>query len=98
MEFVRRFSMHILPKAFVRIRHYGILSSTSKGAAIQVIREQLPNKPTKVKQSVAKVYNPLQCPCCKKETMIQLLNFNLRGPPVRWREIAKQQLQVLKSI
>ena len=26
MEFVRRFSLHILPKAFVRIRHYGILS------------------------------------------------------------------------
>ena len=30
IEFVRRFSLHILPKAFVRIRHYGILSSTSK--------------------------------------------------------------------
>ncbi len=27
-EFVRRFSQHILPKRFVRIRHYGILSST----------------------------------------------------------------------
>lgn len=30
MEFIRRFSLHILPKGFVRIRHYGILSSTSK--------------------------------------------------------------------
>ena len=27
-EFVRRFSLHILPKGFVRIRHYGILSSS----------------------------------------------------------------------
>ena len=27
MEFIRRFSMHILPKGFVRIRHFGILSS-----------------------------------------------------------------------
>jgi len=27
-EFIRRFSMHILPKGFVRIRHYGILSSS----------------------------------------------------------------------
>lgn len=98
MEFVRRFSTHILPKSFVRIRHYGILSSTSKSAAIHAIRKQLPNKATKAKQTVAKIYNPLQCPCCKKETMIQLLNFTLRGPPAQWREIAKQQLNVLKLI
>ena len=26
-EFVRRFSMHVLPRGFTRIRHYGILSS-----------------------------------------------------------------------
>lgn len=97
MEFVRRFSMHVLPKAFVRIRHYGILSSTSKAIAIEVIRKQLPCKPTKANQSNAKVYNPLQCPCCKKEAMIQLLSFNLRGPPVNWKEIAKEQLQILKS-
>jgi hypothetical protein len=29
-EFIRRFVQHILPKRFVRIRHYGILSSTWK--------------------------------------------------------------------
>ena len=39
-----------------------------------------------------------QCLCCKKETMVQLLNFNLRGSPAQWREIAKQQLNILKSI
>lgn len=98
MEFVRRFSMHILPKAFVRIRHFGILSSTSKCAAIKAIRSQLPSKPSIQKQTTAMAYNPLQCPCCKKETMVQLLNFNLRGPPVNWKEIAKQYLQVLKLI
>jgi hypothetical protein len=27
-EFIRRFSLHILPRGFVRIRHYGILSSS----------------------------------------------------------------------
>ena len=44
MEFVRRFSLHILPKAFVRIRHFGILSSTSKTKAIETIRKQLPQQ------------------------------------------------------
>ena len=45
MEFIRRFAMHILPKGFVRIRHYGILSSTSKAANAIVIKEQLPPAP-----------------------------------------------------
>jgi hypothetical protein len=29
-EFIRRFSLHVLPKGFMRIRHYGILSSSRK--------------------------------------------------------------------
>ena len=27
VEFLRRFCQHVLPKGFVRIRHYGLLSS-----------------------------------------------------------------------
>jgi hypothetical protein len=34
-EFTRRFAQHILPKGFVRIRHYGILSSTWKRGKLQ---------------------------------------------------------------
>ena len=30
LEFVRRFSLHILPSGFTRIRHFGLLSSKSK--------------------------------------------------------------------
>src|SRR5665811_1581963 len=40
-EFIRRFSMHILPRGYMRIRHYGILSSTSKKISLPIIREQL---------------------------------------------------------
>lgn len=36
-EFIRRFSLHILPKGYTRIRHYGILSSTSKKKCKQII-------------------------------------------------------------
>jgi len=43
-EFVRRFSLHILPWGFVRIRHYGILSSTRKTVAIPCIRNQFTEK------------------------------------------------------
>lgn len=96
MEFVGRFCLHILPKAFVRIRHYGILSSTAKTKAIDLIRKQLPVKKTKPTKARAIVYNPLLCKCCKKETMICILNFDQRGPPTKWKDIGKLFLQQLK--
>jgi hypothetical protein len=82
MEFIRRFALHILPRGFVRIRHYGILSGTAKGAAIPVIREQLPEgKRRKAEVRQLEEYNPLLCPCCQKETMVTLQVLAKRGPP-----------------
>jgi hypothetical protein len=82
MEFIRRFALHILPKGFVRIRHYGMLSGTAKGYSIPVIRQQLPED-RRQKQPVRQLeeYNPLLCPCCKKETMVTLQVLAKRGPP-----------------
>lgn len=37
-EFIRRFLMHILPKGFVKIRYYGILSNRSKKAKLKICR------------------------------------------------------------
>ena len=96
MEFVRRFSLHILPKSFVRIRHYGILSSTAKTKAIELIRKQLPVKESKQKTTTAIIYNPLHCKCCKKETMIRILDFDQRGPPTNWRKQSQYFLQIVK--
>ncbi|RDV13335.1 IS91 family transposase [Pontibacter diazotrophicus] len=82
IEFIRRFALHILPRGFVRIRHYGILSGTGKAAAIPVIREQLPEeKKLKAKVRELEEYNPLVCPCCRKETMVTLQVLPKRGPP-----------------
>ena len=82
LEFIRRFALHILPKGFVRIRHYGILSGTSKAVAIPVIREQLPGeKRQKAEARQVQEYNPLLCPCCKKEAMVTLQVLPKRGPP-----------------
>jgi len=95
MEFVRRFSLHILPKRFVRIRHYGILSSTAKSIAIPIIREQFKNIKIKPAVTKAEPFNPLLCPCCKKKTMMRLMNFDQRGPPVNWKV---RNAQLLKAI
>jgi len=38
VEFIRRFLMHILPKGFVKIRYYGILSNRSKKVKLAICR------------------------------------------------------------
>ena len=97
MEFVRRFSMHILPKAFVRIRHFGILSSTSKKKNIAIIKSMLPIPLAQVvnRKIKAAPYNPKQCPCCKKETMQTIIQFKNKPPPVNWEQLAKNLLQCI---
>lgn len=40
-EFIRRFLMHVPPKRFVRIRHYGLLSSRNKNKKITLCRNLL---------------------------------------------------------
>ena len=92
LEFIHRFALHILPKGFVRIRHYGILSSTSKATCAVIIKEQLPPLPQPVKP-IREPYNPLQCPCCKKETMQTIMRFT--GPPAGWEDIAKDLLECM---
>jgi hypothetical protein len=40
-EFIRRFLMHVLPKGFHRIRHYGLFASGNRAANIARARELL---------------------------------------------------------
>ncbi len=40
-EFIRRFLMHVLPKGFHRIRHYGLFANGNRAANIQQARELL---------------------------------------------------------
>jgi hypothetical protein len=77
-EFIRRFALHILPKGFVRIRHYGILSSTCKKDKIEKLQEQL-GTPELIANAEPLMHNI--CPQCKKGELITLLTFDERGPP-----------------
>jgi len=40
-EFIRRFALHILPFRFVKIRHFGFLSSTWKRKKLKALQEKL---------------------------------------------------------
>jgi len=72
-EFIRRFMLHVLPKGFHRIRHYGLLArSPAKSATIERARELIAVAATAGKthqdsdptpaSSAQKPAHP--CPCC----------------------------------
>ena len=72
-EFIRRFMLHVLPKGFHRIRHYGLLArSRTKAETLARARELIavatPVQPTKRQPADSTVHaaekpaNP--CPCC----------------------------------
>ena len=64
-EFIRRFMLHVLPKGFHRIRHYGLLASACRKANVTRARQLL---------AVPQVVDPAEpvepteprppCPCC----------------------------------
>jgi hypothetical protein len=58
-EFIRRFALHILPKRFVKIRHYGFLSSTWKRTKLKLLQEKLK---VKVLEKVEKKPFLVECP------------------------------------
>lgn len=92
-EFIRRFSLHILPRGFVRIRHFGICSSRTKDKNALVIKAQLPVRTTPLfaNKPLREPYNPKRCPCCK-ETMETVMRFNRRGPPADPMAIGSMQM------
>jgi Putative transposase/Transposase zinc-binding domain len=70
-EFIRRFLMHVLPRGFHRIRHYGLLASGSRAANIARARELLavparPEQPDKSETAATDEPRvlPRPCPCC----------------------------------
>jgi len=80
-EFIRRFALHIVPKRFVRIRHYGILSSTWKRSKLTDLQYKLTGKRLPSVPVISKSTFVNTCPCCKTGHMIILLTFGRRGPP-----------------
>jgi Putative transposase/Transposase zinc-binding domain len=86
-EFLRRFCMHILPKRFVKIRHYGFLASRNKPdlkkhqMQIGVLVEIQKNKTDKQGGGVAVSQNTYLCPYCKSGIMSRIMSFDANAPP-----------------
>jgi hypothetical protein len=91
IEFLRRFTMHVLPARFVKIRRYGIYNHTTKRSlALQFHPEEKPTIDTLIKRKDPPETNlerfrrltgfdPCQCPVCKKGRMMVVREL----PPIR---------------
>jgi hypothetical protein len=78
VEFLRRFLLHVLPRAFVRIRYYGFLANRDRAEKIDRCRQLIREQPTDTQtiddagrsinmdDSVAVAR---RCPACKSGTM-----------------------------
>jgi hypothetical protein len=87
-EFLRRFLLHVLSKGFVRIRHFGFLSTRTRAALLplcfQLLGAALP-QPTTVTHAAQDQTAVWQCPRCSGPMRIverlSAAQLRLRSPP-----------------
>jgi hypothetical protein len=96
-EFIRRFLLHVLPKGFHRIRHYGLCANAARVRNIETIRRLLHSEPPaagpggNIAQApdAADTHTLRQpCPCCGGpmiiiETFERWQMPRARAPPAR---------------
>ena len=91
-EFIRRFLIHVLPKGFHRIRHYGLLASGNRAANIAHARNLLavparPKEPETPKVAIEEPgVLPRPCPCCGGRMFI--IETFVRGCEPKYRATA----------
>ena len=87
-EFIRRFLLHVIPKGFVRVRHFGFLANRSK-SRLSKCRQLLdldPIVPKLAQRSVHAMMLQLtgidisRCPLCQKGTLAFLANLPVLSP------------------
>ncbi|WP_298109926.1 IS91 family transposase [Bradyrhizobium sp.] len=89
-EFIRRFLLHVLPKGFHRIRHYGLFASTNRAESIATARALLnvvpsaadPQQEPDVAPDTPRV---LPCPCPRCGARMIIIETFARGCAPSWR-------------
>ena len=89
-EFIRRFLIHVLPKGFHRIRHYGLFANANRAENIARARTLLnvappattPQEPPDIATDTPRV---LSCPCPRCGGRMIVIEVFARGCEPRWR-------------
>jgi hypothetical protein len=88
-ELIRRWLIHVLPRGFTRLRHYGFLAGAAKKTRLRVraLLGQIGEPVPKIPES-----EPFKCDHCKGELILagKIEPVRKRGPPV-WKYIPERQ-------
>jgi len=87
-EFIRRFLLHVIPKGFMRVRHYGFLANPSKDC-LSKCRQLIglrPAPPPSPQRSIEALMLALtgidihRCPLCQKGTLVWVSQLTASPP------------------
>jgi putative transposase/transposase-like zinc-binding protein len=87
-EFTRRFLLHILPRAFVRIRHYGLLANRCRSERLECCRKLLTSSANNAasleaanvtSEQCSTDCEPKLCPVCRQGLMLILKKLEPEG-------------------
>src|SRR3974390_587260 len=89
-EFIRRFLLHVLPKGFHRIRHYGLFANTNRAETIPTAPPFLEVPPPTADPQqqpdiVPDASRVLPCPCPRCGARMIVIEVFARGCEPRWR-------------
>jgi hypothetical protein len=87
-EFIRRFLLHVIPKGFVRVRHFGFLANRSKGLLSKCRQllelapalPKLPRKPVRELMLLLTGIDITRCPLCQNGTLVFLSKLVVPTP------------------
>jgi len=85
-EFTRRFCLHILPRGFAKVRHFGLLANRGRNQRLAQAREAVAKTQAerpKARREAAPPEDhpaPLRCPFCGGERLRVVLIVRLPGP------------------
>ena len=96
--FIRRFLIHVLPRGFHRIHHYGLLAKTSGADNIALARELLATPKPQSQPAEADAANPSEpaCPCCGgRMLLIETFERGLDRPRQRSAKYPNTRKQIV---
>ena len=83
-EFIRRFLLHVLPKGFVRIRHFGFMANFQRSASFELCRQLLGMAPVLPSEEITS--SGRLCPICQTPMVIV---ERLTPAQIHWKFVAK---------
>ena len=79
LEFMRRFLLHVLPRGFVTIRHFGYLANRERRRALRLCSILLPPLSTRETQTSplpAQTLDKRTCPYCQHGRLVPLVRLS----------------------